>query len=408
MSNRSHNVITLDRKAKRSKADPDAIMIESEVKASSSSTSNEDTDMANSEHGNEEEKESTAYEMLVKESLLQQWSEDYDGTLKKYLTIIGKAKESPDAQAVNFRQEVIGEAVVAAFQGNQEMISEANSAIEITSALTITSLNFLKHQQERLKIENERGLDYFLYAVCMKVLEEYYKRTKEQARSPTVLSESNDRMVPVNYLISKTELSHSYDVHKFVLQAERVAKWFDASNDSVNPSDYEDAPYFCVVQSSGMGKTKVIYEGCKQLKQKNNWSCYTVLPWTLKDSDALTKGDVFSHRLNLEAFMNEKTALDAATAVLEFLNSFYNNLVAEASNQHNNENTIFLCFDEAQVYLESQRFDNDKGAENVKHPAFLFRCIRLWLRQKKRHQEVIGCFSGTLATLASFRLEADP
>ncbi|CAJ1970323.1 unnamed protein product, partial [Cylindrotheca closterium] len=157
-----------------------------------------------------------------------------------------------------------------------------------------------------------------------------------------------------------------------------------------------------------MGKTKVIYEGCKQLKQKNNLSCYTVLPWTLKDSDALTKGDVFSHRLNLEAFMKEKIALDAATAVLEFLNSFYHKLVAEASNQHNNEKTIFLCFDEAQVYLESQRFDNDKGAENVKHPAFLFRCIWLWLRQKKRRQEVIGCFSGMLATLASFRLEADP
>ncbi|CAJ1933357.1 unnamed protein product, partial [Cylindrotheca closterium] len=233
MSNCSHNVITLDRKAKRSKADPDAIMIESGVKASSSSTSNEDMDMANSEHGNEEEKESTAYEMLVKDSLLQQWSEDYDETLEEYLTIIGKAKEFPDAQAVNFRQEVICDAVLAAFQGNQEMISEAKIAMKTTSALTITSLNFLKHQQERLKIENERGLDYFLHTVCMEVLKEYYKRTKEQARLLTVLSESNNRMVPVNYLISKTELSHSYDVHKFVLQAERVAKWFDASNDSV-------------------------------------------------------------------------------------------------------------------------------------------------------------------------------
>ncbi|CAJ1965121.1 unnamed protein product [Cylindrotheca closterium] len=282
--------------------------------------------------------------------------------------MIGKAKELPDAQAVNFRQEVICDAVVAAFQGNQDMISEANSAMKTTSALAGASLGFLKHQQERLKIEDEVSLRTFLSILCAKVLKQYYKRTKEQARSPTALSESNDRMVPVNYLISKTELSHSYDVHKFVLQAERVAKWFDASKDSVNASDYEDAPYFCVIQSSGMGKTKA----------------------------------------QSRSIMEEKTALDAATAVLEHLNTFYDKQVAEASNQHDNENIIFLCFDEAQVYLESQRFQNDKGAENVKHPAFLFRCIRLWLRQKKRHQEVIGCFSGTLATLASFRLEADP
>ncbi|CAJ1951958.1 unnamed protein product [Cylindrotheca closterium] len=207
---------------------------------------------------------------------------------------------------------------------------------------------------------------------------------------------------------AKQELSHSYDVHKFVLQAERVAKWFDASKDSVNASEYEDGPYFCVVQSSRMGKTKLIYEGCKQLEQKNNWSCYTVLPLTLKDSNALTNGDVFSHRLNLEASMKEKTALDAATAALEYLNTFCDKLVAEASNQDDDENTIFLCFDEAHVYLECQRFTDDKGAENVKHAAFLFRCIRLWLRQKKRQHKVIGCFFGTLATLASFRLEPEP
>ncbi|CAJ1935568.1 unnamed protein product [Cylindrotheca closterium] len=99
--------------------------------------------------------------------------------------------------------------------------------MKTTSALAGASLGFLKHQQERLKIEDEVSLRTFLSILCAKVLKQYYKRTKEQARSPTALYESNDRMVPVNYLISKTELSHSYDVHKFVLQAERVAKWFD-------------------------------------------------------------------------------------------------------------------------------------------------------------------------------------
>ncbi|CAJ1936996.1 unnamed protein product, partial [Cylindrotheca closterium] len=186
------------RKAKRAKADADAIMIGSELKASSSRTSNEDTEMANSEHGNEEENESTAYEMLVKDSLLQRWSEVDNETLKKYLTIIGKAKEFPDAQVVNFRQDVICDAVVAAFQGNQDMISEAKSAFKTATALAGTSLNFLKHQQERLKIESESDLDRFLSILCANVLKEYYKRTKEQARSQTVSSETNDRMVPVS------------------------------------------------------------------------------------------------------------------------------------------------------------------------------------------------------------------
>ncbi|CAJ1928170.1 unnamed protein product [Cylindrotheca closterium] len=376
--------------------------------AASSRTSIDDTDMTHNGDGNNGG-ESTSYETLVKEIVLQQWTKDYDDTLEEYLTIIGKAKDFPDAKAINFRRKVICDVVVAAFKGNQEMISKAKNANKTATALVVASLNFLKHHQERLEIENELSLHSFLSILCMYVLREYYKRTKEQALLRPVVSRNNNRMVPVNYLISKTELSHEYDVQKFVHQAERVAKWFDASEDSVNASEYEDAPYFCVVQSSGMGKTKLIYEGCKELEQKDNWSCHTVLPWTLKDSNALTNGDVFSHRLNIEVCATKKSAVDAATAALAYLNTFCDKLIAEEASDHDgNQRTIFLCFDEAHVYLESHKFQDDEGAENVKHPAFLFRCIRLWLRQKKGRHKVIGCFSGTLATLASFRLEADP
>ena len=81
--------------------------------------------MANSDGENEEE--SPTYEMLVKQIILQQWSKDDDETLKGYLTIIGKAEKLSDAKKINFRQEVICDAVVAAFDGNRDKISKAES-----------------------------------------------------------------------------------------------------------------------------------------------------------------------------------------------------------------------------------------------------------------------------------------
>jgi len=345
-----------------------------------------------------------AYENLLKGIVESHVTHKDLAAVYKYVEVVdetqGKVKETE-------LRQVLCIALAGAFYKEKNIVLERENEDETTDTLVDVSLNFLNKQQQRLIIENEKGFDRFLHKMCTDVLREYYERTAEQDRSRTVSSELHDRMVPVNYLISKTKLSHDCDVRKFVLQAEQVSKWFTTVHTSENNEDYidapayEDAPYFCVVQSSGMGKTKIIYEGCKRLQKDKGWSCFIVLPSALKDSKTLTDGEVFSHRLRLEASKKANTAMDATTAALEKLTTFYEGLV-EASNLGDNEKPVFLCFDEAQVYLKSQSFE---GAE---HSAFLFRCIRLWLRKKGRQHKVIGCFSGTIATLASFRLEADP
>ena len=398
-------VDTNPRRAKASAAppdpDPDTRMADADADADADDDDADADAKSSPQAASSNEEESKTYQMLVKEIFLQQWSQDDDKDLEAYLTLIGNAEEYPDA---------LCDAAVAAFQGKRDMISQqAKISKRTVSDLAKASLQFFKHQPERFRVVNEMHLSFFLGSLCTDVLREYYKKTKEQDQSQTVSSESKDRMVPVNYFISDTALSHKYDVEKFVLQAERVSEWFTtAGDDSIVASEYEDAPYFCVVQSSGMGKTKIMYEGCKVLREKNKWYCFTVLPSTLNDANDMANGDVFSRQLlNLEACAKAQTALDAADAALEYLNTFCDKLVGLANQEDGNDTIIFLCFDEAQVYLESQSFKD--GDKNVEHAAFLFRCIRLWLRQKRADgRRVIGCFSGTIATLASFRMENDP
>ncbi|CAJ1968293.1 unnamed protein product [Cylindrotheca closterium] len=399
MSNRSHNVITLDRKAKRSKADPDAIMIESEVKASSSSTSNEDTDMANSEHGNEEEKESTAYEMLVKDSVQQQWSEDYDGTLKKYLTIIGKAKEFPDAQAVNFRHDAICEAVVAAFQGNQDMISAANSAMKTTSALAITSLNFLKHQQERLKIENEMPLYGFLHTVCMEVLKEDYKRKSEAQKQSANKNIENQRVNLFHDDLRKHEDPNNV-VFKFCKHLNgQIAQW--------GGGDTYFAGYTVLFQSSGMGKTHLIFSSLKSkifgvylcFRRSTDGRTYPprspVMNWLIQSEveDGNTTSLFQSSALAAGTLPSAKTTrhmlrfLAVMRATQELFESWFDEWKKEKENpptpedwfnhQKGGEETDFLVFqtklkNRANVVWEERRFENQAGSKDGFEDNFIF------------------------------------
>ena len=58
---------------------------------------------------------------------------------------------------------------------------------------------------------------------------------------------------------------------------------------------------------------------------------------------------------------------------------------------------IVLMFDESQLLLEEQ----------FKFDAFLFRCVRVWLREKRRYKKVVAVFAGTNSKVTSFREHCD-
>jgi hypothetical protein len=106
------------------------------------------------------------------------------------------------------------------------------------------------------------------------------------------------------------------------------------------------APYFPVVQSSGMGKTKLLFELCKLLRSNNTCNCNMIL---------CCDGEV-----DVNAKVFDTTIIFSNTTRLEDIRQKLNDLVQNTTSEY-----LLLVFDEAHHVLA-----ND---------GFCFRCIRWWL-----------------------------
>jgi hypothetical protein len=75
---------------------------------------------------------------------------------------------------------------------------------------------------------------------------------------------THSRMVPVDYFIADSDLEYKFDLHQ-------LAKEWIRTKDMPEKNKKEKyiAPYFCFIQSSGMGNTKLMYE-FSQLTRKTS------------------------------------------------------------------------------------------------------------------------------------------
>ena len=179
-----------------------------------------------------------------------------------------------------------------------------------------------------------------------KILDHVFPSWKEGSNESDLIDGSikNERP-PVDYGISTTKLSHTFDVERFVEHVKDVRSSYYGGNEDTK---IHDAPYFAFIQSSGMGKTKIMYEACKKLRS-GGWACEFVLP---RNFTSLEKknGEVFSKRIDLERYKKLKpcTASDAATTVFDALDRAFENKQQAGK--------LFLCFDESQAYLRTEKF----------------------------------------------------
>ncbi|KAG7372932.1 hypothetical protein IV203_033656 [Nitzschia inconspicua] len=210
-------------------------------------------------------------------------------------------------------------------------------------------------------------------------------------------NDSTARPVYVDYQITNTALSHDCDLVSFAQHIETLANEYWSENHPNNTPPYV-APYFCLIQSSGMGKTKLLYEYRKAYSNKNfesklilvgkvqtdpmNESVYDAKYAALPPKDAESKPDNLDEQRNEEAQKIYHRLDTMVTSVLKW-----------------EKNTPFrvLLFDEAQFLLKEEF-----GME-----AFQFRCVRLWLRQKQKKHKYVAVFTGTNSGLANFEMEAD-
>ena len=170
------------------------------------------------------------------------------------------------------------------------------------------------------------------------------------------------------------DLAHNFDLEAFSAEIENLFGWFT----NKRTQQTHVAPYFALVQSSGMGKTKLFTEYRKQCNGRKDYVCITIL--CVKAAlDKEKREKYFDKQLRSDANTDDSTHM-VCTELDDMIKSY-------------KDDKIVLLFDEAQGLMHGKQGDNDRN--------LMFRSIRWWLRQKRKN-EVVAVFAGTTARLTNF------
>jgi hypothetical protein len=227
------------------------------------------------------------------------------------------------------------------------------------------------------------------------------------------------RMVDVDYEISSQPLSHTYDLERLKAAIKDVFNWYpdeEKKPSKKKPSKQKVGPYLCFVQSSGMGKTKLMYEYRQDsFKEESDVASCLILPSNIPTLHP----DIFDSRPDFRgAITIGKDVPKATEGIYRILDKILTDtlkknletrkanqaeksgnetLSAETLDTMQNRDKIVLMFDESQTLLK----------RDLEYDAFLFRCVRVWLREQRGSQKVVAVFAGTNSKITNFLLESD-
>jgi hypothetical protein len=236
------------------------------------------------------------------------------------------------------------------------------------------------------------------------VLESYYLRNKALFKAVADYDQwmeeiaENRRLTSADFGITTHALAHNFDLKLFEEQINDVFNWYKVDQRSRSSKDatYKKVgPYLCFVQSSGMGKTKLMYEyRMKSFQEDSKVASCLILPADIRYPSHET--DVYDFRPDFRNDLRYCTRTGSATRIIyskldEILQeTLEKNMIRRKANwskNHGNETSatrtlddieecdkIVLMFDESQLLVEEQ----------YKFDAFLFRCVRIWLREKRK------------------------
>ena len=159
------------------------------------------------------------------------------------------------------------------------------------------------------------------------------------------------------------ELAHEYDLNAFERRIEGLFKWH---NDERECTKY-NAPYFALIQSSGMGKTKLFTE-YRKLCLKGDTTCITILCVNMYGSEG--------RPASLEPYYDYIPTFE--TIPRDDLKQKMDNIIEDKTGK------IVLLFDEAQGLMKKELFSD----------------IRWWLREERQNKTVVAAFAGTTAKLS--------
>jgi AAA domain len=161
-------------------------------------------------------------------------------------------------------------------------------------------------------------------------------------------------------------LHNSFDLCRFIVRVDELFNWYTG-----RVCDVFVAPYFPLIQSSGTGKTRLLYEYSKFVKERN-----TNDP-TKNPTTCLLLTSIHG-RLNVAKLVNME---DVSSPALCY--SRMTKLVSDCKTTR-----VVLLIDEAQHLLDDE--------------AITFRRIRWWLRIKREDKQIVTVFTGTNSSLSNF------
>eukprot|EP00980_Cylindrotheca_fusiformis_P021216 scaffold8156_cov101-Cylindrotheca_fusiformis.AAC.2 len=259
-------------------------------------------------------------------------------------------------------------------------------------------------------------------------------------------------VITISYKITETKLYYKGDLSSF---GEYVAYVFNEyygaiQNYGKRRKNREEllyhAPYFVFIQSSGMGKTKILYhfamanpctKRAQQLQQLKQEEDEKGSSGTVSEGQVMAILILCRNKMHDEVGEEEKKLFDyfldcgAIADKIEKENADYNaafhtiethleKILEGMIDKQEESNTkkksipskIVLLFDESHCLLRTVKVTDktagettDKTTEKTTdHPALLFRLIRLFLAKKRTDmKQLLGVFAGTNGDLRNFR-----
>jgi hypothetical protein len=210
-----------------------------------------------------------------------------------------------------------------------------------------------------------------LYELCIEV---YKAITKPR------LDHDVQRVADIELGIRNSKYIPTTDLDRFSQRVDNLFTWHDGSGEKSH-----SAPLLPMIQSSGVGKTKLMFEFREQ--EKNNSNRLTLLILCVNGEYPDTGESIYDHILSVPDGITRSKILGELETLTQ-----RDRTAAMVDNPRAKE--VLLLFDEAQHLLDKD--------------GFAFRCIRWWLRKKDHGVgvKVAAVFTGTTTELATFCLES--
>ena len=235
--------------------------------------------------------------------------------------------------------------------------------------------SLLEEAKEKMMIE-----EIVEYGIVGSYLKDLEKELEVKPSSSADIKETF-RVASIDLGIKTESLRHHFDLKLFTEAIDELFEWTRLM--SVR-KDYL-APYFALVQSSGMGKTKLMYEFERKSKDEESlWDAQLLL---CTDAGSYAKQSDVHEALSLSVASSQPTEEERAKARDDLIKRL-EEIVKKSS-----KTSVVLLVDEAQHL--------------VKGDGFLFRCFRQWLRKNRgdKKEEVVAVFAGTTSKLTNFIVE---